>query len=268
MPDSEQSSITRLTGWTGRVTLYGMGFFLDFNAFILTVLREWRFLRGLRKRVGSTPLVIQIMLGGISALPLFTAVGLATGFIVTYRLINLFSVLGTETVTTVLWDLIGMEVGPLIAAIIFVSRSGSAISVDVANMKLHGEIETLEHLGIEISHFVVAPRIIGAAVSQLMLAIYFTFLVLASGIVLGGFLISTAYFTYLPGMLEALSPQDILAFTLKNLIFGLLTAASGCFFGLQVETSHTDIPRRMQSAIISGLVLVFVTDGLFDLVLS
>ncbi len=267
MGGSEQPRIDRVTGWTGRVTLHGVGFLLDFTAFILVALREWQLLGSLRKRIGYTPIVNQIAFGGLAAFPLITTVGLAMGFVVTYRLVNLLSLMGQEAVSTVLLDLIAMELGSLITALIFISRSGSAIAVDLANMKLHGEVETLEILGIDINHYVIAPRMIGAAFSQLILATYFTVLVLVGGIVLGGILISASYFTYLQGLLSALEPQFILAFTFKNLIFGLLIGAGACFFGLQVDKSHTEIPGQMQSAIISGLVLVFITDGLFALAL-
>ena len=240
---------------------------LDLVAFTLRALGDWHRLGSLRRRIGSSPLVPQIIYGAIDALPVITLLGLATGFVVSYRLIALFDVVGTEFVINVLVDLVGMEVGPLITAIILVSRTGSAITVELANMKLHGEVESLEILGVDLNHYAVGPRMVGTALAQLGLAVYFTVLALCGGIVLASLLISTTYIDHLVSLAGAFTPLALLGFTLKNLSFGLLVGATACFQGLRVEQSPTEVPQRLQAAIVTSLVLVFLIDGLFAMVL-
>jgi len=59
-----------------------------------------------------------------------------------FRMIAFFDSIA-DTVT-ILNYAIALELGPMIAAIVLISRTGSAITVELGNMKLHKEIESLE----------------------------------------------------------------------------------------------------------------------------
>ena len=73
------------------------------------------------------------------------------------------------------------EIAPLFTAILVVARSGTAITSELAQMKIGGEIEALERMGIPVSQYLVLPRVLGVALSLIFLAVYFAF-----GTILGG----------------------------------------------------------------------------------
>jgi len=252
-----------LFGLTGHFTLRILSYLFDLAAFTIKALAGWfRRSRFFEQRTYS-PLVAQIIFTGVDALPAITLLALITGFIITFRLIAIFDAVGgTSSMITILTELVGLELGPLIAAIILISRSGSAIAVDIGNMKLHGEIEALELLGINIDDILTTPRMIGTAVSQLVLAVYFTIIALAGGITISAILLSVNYFKYLGDLLATLHPMMVVAFLFKNLLFGLVIGAISCFHGLMVDRSPTELPQQTQRAIIHCLLFVFVLDGI------
>ncbi|MDH3360355.1 MAG: ABC transporter permease, partial [Desulfobulbaceae bacterium] len=164
-----------LFGLTGHFVIRIFSYLFDLAAFIIKALNGWFRQAKLFDRRTYSSVVSQIIFTGVDALPAITLLGLITGFVITFRLIAIFDVVGgTVNMITILTELVGLELGPLIAAIVLISRSGSAITVDIGNMQLRGEIEALELLGVNLDDFLITPRMIGTAVSQLVLAVYFT----------------------------------------------------------------------------------------------
>jgi len=177
------------------------------------------------------------------------------------------SVGATEELVSLLVNVICLGIGPFVAAIILISRTGSAIVVDLGNMKLHGEIEGLENLGIDINTFLVAPRLIGTAISQLAVTVYFTFLILVSGILLSGYLISSTHYEILSSIVSAFTPLLISLFVIKNLLFGFIIAAISSYNGLSVTISPTEVPQQATKAIVNCLISIFLIDGLIAMMI-
>lgn len=257
-----------LTGWPGRRLIRSLIYVIDLAIFSSLALREWLRNNRLFESRSYQTVVQQIIFTGVDALPTITLLGLVTGFLFTFRLIEVVSSLGgAEETVGLLVTIIGLGIGPFIAAIILISRTGSAIVVDMGNMKLHGEIEGLEMLGININDLLVAPRIIGCAVSQLVVTVYFTLISLVTGIVLSGLFLGAGYYELLITMSSAFKPWMLLIFVGKNLLFGYMIATVACYNGLWVHGSPTEIPQRTTRAIVDCLVFVFIIDGLLALLL-
>src|SRR5258706_534222 len=86
---------------------------------------------------------------------------------------------------------------------------------------LFGGVEALELLGINLMDFFVAPRVLGMAIAQLVLATYFAWIALYGGVVLSGLLVSTSYFDYLKPLVQSITPAAVFVYAGKNLLFGL-----------------------------------------------
>jgi len=265
---SANQILATLTGWPGRQLVNLVLYLVDLTVFGLLALRDWyQRIRLFDTRSYST-IVSQIIFTGIDALPTISFLGLVTGFIFTFRLIGILdSVGGADDLVDILATVIGLEIAPLLAAFILISRTGSAIVVDMGNMKLHREIEGLEILGININDYLVAPRMLGAAISQLAISVYFTVITLVFGIILSGIFISPGHFEFLAKLSSAFDFQIIGSFVVKNLLFGYIIATTACYHGLSVEHSATEVPQQTQRAIVNSLVIIFIVDGLMGIAL-
>lgn len=248
--------------WTGRGTLRALYFVLDLTVFIAKAVRS-----GLSAgKPGRRALVAQIIFTGIDALPVLTLLALAIGVSITAQILSLGEALGsTRDVTRLLVSVVGMELGSLLTAFLLIGRSGSAIAVDLGNMKLHREVEALELLGIDLMDFFVAPRILGVAISQAVLAVWFYVVALFGGVLLSGVLLNRHHFSYLRPLAQQFDATQIVVYVSKNLLFGLIIAGTACFRALAIGVSPTEVPQQTQRAIVTSLVLIFVIDGLFAL---
>lgn len=268
-PVDQQSMIARLIGGIGRFVISRLLYLVDLAAFIGHALWHGRHLLQWGNQATRRSLVTQLIFSGVDALPIVTVLALAMGLTLTTQILALTNNLGSsDEVLHLLTSLIGMEFGSLLTAIILIGRSGSAIAVDLGNMKLHGEVEGLELLGIDLTRFFIAPRILGMAISQLVLAGYFYFIALFGGAFLWSLLVSNGDFGYLARLAHTFSLLESAVYVFKNLLFGLIIAGCACFHALKVERSPTEVPQATQRAIASSLLLVFVLDGAFALTLA
>lgn len=226
-------------------------------------LRDWfRRIRIFDRRSYDT-IISQIIFTGINALPTITFLGLLAGFLFTFRLIEILDTLSNaNNLVNILATAIGLEIAPLLVAFLLISRTGSAIVVDIGNMKLHGEIEGLEILGININDYLVAPRIIGTAISQLAISVYFTTITLVFGVILSGVFLSPSHFSFLSTLSHAFDARTIINFVIKNLLFGYTIATTACYHGLSVNNSATEVPQQTQRSIVESVIFIFIIDGL------
>lgn len=211
--------------------------------------------------------VRQIVESGVNSLiPTLLMMSITVAFSVTAQLIVTFQTFGSEKeMVNLLIRFVALELSPLLTAIILISRSGSAIAVELGNMKINKEIKGLELLGIDIMVYLTFPRLIGMTTSQSVLAVYFSTLSLILGIFFSVFLESASNFKYFFILIESITPLELLAFLFKNLLFGLIIGANACFHGLRVQTSVTDVSQETQQAIVNSLIMVFLVNMLFIL---
>ena len=252
-----------ITGWPGRLLIQNLLYVISLITFSTLALRDWLLNNRLFNSRTYSSIVSQIIFTGVDALATITFLGLATGFIFTFRLISITDTLGgTDDITNLLITVICLSVGPFLAAIIIISRTGSAIVVDLGNMKLRGEIEALENLGINIYDYMVAPRIISTAISQLAITVYFTVIALLTGIIISAIFVNHAHFDFIIRINNAITPYLVATFVMKNLIFGFMIATVACYNGLRVRSSATELPQRTTASIVQSLSFLFVIDGL------
>jgi len=257
-----------IAGRLGRGLLGFGGYIIDLTVFVLLAFRDWAQRDRVFNRATLQNVYGQIIFTGVDALPLITFLGLAVGLSITSQLLKLGQAIGSESdVAALLNNIVGSELSSLLTAIVLIGRSGSAIAADLGYMNLRGEVEGLELLGINVNEFFVTPRIIGAAISQFVLAVYFAGIALFGGVFIS-VLLGTAGTSLhqLKRMAETVDPQLIGLFVMKNILFGVIIAGTACYHGFKVRTSPTELPQQTQRAIVMSLVLVFAADGLLAVV--
>lgn len=263
MMASLSSSAATVIGAFGRPVVGAFVYAVDLTVFIWRSLTDRSRHRRLWNRASRRAVVAQVIFTGVDALPSILILSLALGVGVIAQLVLALQEFGTQSyVVTVITNLVALELGALLTAIFLVSRSGSAITVDLLNMKINNEIHALELLGININDFLIVPRLIGCSIAQVVLAIVFSFLTLTSAVIITAAFAPINLVQYFSAIVGAFTGLDIAVFLFKNALFGLIIASVACFHGLQIRSSVTEIPQQTQKAIVSTLVVIFVLDGI------
>ena len=203
---------------------------------------------------------------GVDALPIIALIGFLLGLILAFQSAIPMRRFGAEIFVA---NLIGVsmlrEMGPLITAIILAGRSGSAFAAELGTMKIREEIDALTTMGLEPVRFLVVPRVLAAVTMTPFLAVFANLFGLIGGAVvmrsLGFPLVS-----YVNQILSAVTVGDLLGGLFKSLVYGIVVAGIGCLRGLQTTTGASAVGQSTTSAVVSGIVLIAIVDGVFAVV--
>jgi phospholipid/cholesterol/gamma-HCH transport system permease protein len=242
---------------------------IDFVFFIVTVLRRGvAFIyKNKRNTLIKNAVVREVIFDGIDSLiPTGLILGGVIGFSITAQLIIVLQSLGAETkVVNILISFVALELSPLIAALIIICRGGSALSIVIGNMSINQEVKGLELLGIDVLVYLAFPSVVGKAISQISLSVYFATLSVALGIFFSAIFDSPSNLKFFSILIDSIEPIDLVYFLVKNTLFGLIIGANACYHGLHVSRSVTEVPQRTHKAIMHSMLAVFVINALFML---
>lgn len=203
---------------------------------------------------------------GVNALPIISLLGFLLGLIMAFQSAIPMRQFGADIYVA---NLIGLsmlrELGPLLTAIILAGRSSSAFAAELGTMKVSEELDALTTMGLEPVRFLVVPRVIAAVAMTPLLAVFAGFLGLVGGAVV---MLSLGFplVTYVIQVKSAVTAGDLVGGLGKSFVFGIVVAAIGCLRGLQTRSGASAVGESTTRAVVSGLVLITVVDGLFAVV--
>ena len=203
---------------------------------------------------------------GIGAVPIVALIGGLLGLILSFQAAIPMQRFGAEVFVA---DLIGMamlrELGPLMAAIMLTARSGSAFAAELGTMTVNSEIDALTTMGLPPVRFLVVPRVLAALIVVPVLTMIMSLCGLAGSAVV---LLSLDYplTTFVNRVVSSASVGDMLGGLAKALVFAVIVAAVGCMRGLQTGRGASAVGVSTTRAVVSGIVLVALADGLFAVV--
>lgn len=203
---------------------------------------------------------------GADALPIIALIGVLLGLILAFQSAIPMRRFGADMFVA---NLIGLgmlrEMGPLITAIILAGRSGSAFAAELGTMRVREEIDALTTMGLEPVRFLVLPRVLGAVVVTPLLTVFANLF----GLIGGALVMRSLGFpliTYVNQIQSVVTVSDLLGGLVKSLAYGIVVAAIGCLRGLQTQTGASAVGQSTTSAVVSGIVLIAIVDGIFAVV--
>lgn len=251
----------------GRVGRYCIGSFLyiiDITCFLIRAFALWQPHRNICNRAVYSNFLGQLIFTGVDALAMISFLAVLVGIGVTSQLFYILQAIsGASDLTEILVRLVVSESGPIITGVILIGRSCSAIAVDLGNTKVRGEIEPLEYLGINVEDYFVVPRIMSMVISQAILSLYFSAIMILCGSFFGAYAYNFSAEELFMSLSGSMNINVVIVYMAKNIFFGLIIGAMACFHGLSVENSPTQVPQQMQKAVVRAFVFLFLADGYF-----
>jgi phospholipid/cholesterol/gamma-HCH transport system permease protein len=203
---------------------------------------------------------------GVNALPIVALVSFLMGLIMAFQAAIPLRQFGAQIFIA---NLIGLsmlrELGPLMTAIILAGRSGSAFAAELGTMKVREEIDALRTMGLDPVRFLIVTRVVAAVCMMPLLTIFADLVGLMGGSVV---MLSLGFplITYFHQIQYAVSYGSLVGGLLKAFVFGILVAGIGCLRGLQTKSGATSVGESTTSAVVSGIILIAITDGIFSVV--
>ncbi len=204
------------------------------------------------------------MAAGISALPIVTVVALLVGAGIVAETGIELPRLGIQNLMgpIVLHVIFGI-VGPFATALIVIARSTSGLAVEIGNMRVNGELDTIEMLGVNLSNFLVTPRLVGIVVSNIALTFYFGLIAMGGGFAMALMGLSMPIATLVRMIETSIKLTDLVLPVLEGLAYGTIIASVSVYHGLRVKNSPVEVPRETTLSLVSSLSLCVVMLSLY-----
>lgn len=201
--------------------------------------------------------VAQTLFTGVHALGIVSLGSLAMGILIIQQANTYLPTV--ELASAVATQVLVRDVIPLMVGVILLGRSGTAICVKLAGMKLSGEIDALRSMGMPLEHVVVLPRLIAGAVSACVLVVYGVAVALAFGYTVTKAIGSLPF--ALEALINALETRDMIQALVKAFLFGASTVLVAVREGYSVQASAREIPQATTRAVVRCMAVMLVCNS-------
>jgi phospholipid/cholesterol/gamma-HCH transport system permease protein len=208
-------------------------------------------------------LMRQIYFSGATATGGIVLRGAFIGTLIIAYVIEVLNADAALAVKMLLWVVL-REVGPLIAVVLLIQRSGTAIATELALKEISGEISSLRRMRIDPRDYLVVPRVLGMALSNAALTLYVQLIAVGGGMVLASLIINVPLDEMLTHFFLLASPLDLVYSLVKSVLFGAAVAVIACYHGLNPGgRSINAVPRAAIRAVTEGLLMVMLLNVVF-----
>ncbi|MCX7991730.1 MAG: ABC transporter permease [Proteobacteria bacterium] len=207
----------------------------------------------------------QIYFTGIEAVKITLQIGFFMGIVVITQITSFIKGLGgINLVGKIITIAIVREIFPLLIAVIMIARSGTAITSELALMKINNEIKTLRILNIDPLYYLIFARILGFVISITVVTVIGTATAILSGSLTIYLIQKISVSDFFEYFFINLNIFDVTLFLLKCFFFGIVISTICSFYGLSVGKSPTEIPQVSTKAVMSSFFYVFLINVILD----
>lgn len=222
----------------------------------------WESLRHPRS-VRWKDVLLQSLAVGVESMPILLLIGFLMGLIMSFQSVITLQRFGGEIyVPNMLGLVMFREMGPLVTAILLAARSGSAFAAEIGTMRVNEELDALSTMGISPVRFLVGPRILSALAVAPVMTLFFNFASLVGGALV---MLSIGFplVTFTSRVFANVQSSDLIGSLIKIFVFALLVTGVSCLRGLRTGGGASAVGRSTTAAVVSGLILITIADGLF-----
>jgi phospholipid/cholesterol/gamma-HCH transport system permease protein len=153
------------------------------------------------------------------------------------------------------------ELGPVVAALLFASRAGSAITAEIGLMKATEQLSAMEMMAVNPIARVVAPRFWGGVVSMPILATLFSAMGVFGGYLVGVQLIGVDEGSFWSQMQASVDfRQDILNGVIKSFVFGVIVSWVAVFEGYDADPTAEGVSNATTRTVVTSSLAILAAD--------
>jgi len=201
---------------------------------------------------------------GVGSFPIVALTGFFAGATMALQMSRALNQYGaTSEVGQIVSISLVREMGPVLTALLVAGRNASGIASELGSMKVTEQIDAMRALGTDPVQKLVTPRLIAMSIVLPLLTIISDFI----GMV-GGYLVAcpllrlTTATQYWSSSWRALEYNDLTQGLLKPLLFAMVIALVGCYYGMTTTGGTQGVGRSTTRAVVVASVWIFVLNFL------
>ncbi|HEY0664980.1 MAG TPA: lipid asymmetry maintenance ABC transporter permease subunit MlaE [Gallionella sp.] len=201
----------------------------------------------------------ELFFSGVMSLIIILVAGMFVGMVLGLQGYETLKRYGSESALGSLVALsLVRELGPVLAALLFASRAGSAMTAEIGLMKATEQISAMEMMAVNPIARIVAPRFWAGVISMPLLAAMFSAMGVFGGYLVGVMLIGVdegAFWSQMQSSVDV--REDILNGVIKSVVFGVAISLIAVFEGYDAEPTAEGVSgATTRTVVISSLAIL------------
>ncbi len=206
--------------------------------------------------------IAQLYSVGVLTLLIILVSGLFVGMVLGLQGYNTLVDFGAEQSLGVVVALsLVRELGPVVTALLFAGRAGSALTAEIGLMKATEQLSGMEMMAVNPMQRVVAPRFLAGFLSMPLLALIFSAVGIYGGYFVGVGLLGVddgAFWSQMQAKVDL--HEDILNGVIKSLVFGFVASWIAVFEGYDAVPTSEGVSRATTRTVVHTALAILGLD--------
>ena len=152
------------------------------------------------------------------------------------------------------------ELGPVITALLFAGRAGTALASEIGLMKATDQLSAMEMMAINPLRRVLVPRFIGGVISMPLLAAVFSIIGLFGAHMVAVTLLGVDAGAFWQQMAATVEPSDVYEGIIKSFVFGVVASVLAVWEGYNAIPTAEGVGRATTRTVVITAIAVLILD--------
>ncbi|MCL4115631.1 UNVERIFIED_CONTAM: hypothetical protein GTU68_056382 [Idotea baltica] len=153
------------------------------------------------------------------------------------------------------------ELGPVVSALLFAGRAGSALTAEIGNMKSTEQLSSLAMIGVDPLKYIIAPRLWAGFISLPLLALIFTVVGIWAGAFVAIDWLGVYEGSFWSNMQSSVSfGSDVINGVIKSIVFAFVVTWIAVYQGYNCEPTSEGISRATTRTVVYASLAVLGLD--------
>jgi phospholipid/cholesterol/gamma-HCH transport system permease protein len=152
------------------------------------------------------------------------------------------------------------ELGPVITALLFAGRAGTALSSEIGLMKATDQLSAMEMMAVNPIRRVVVPRFLGGVVAMPLLAAVFSMVGLLGAHLVCVSLLGVDVGSFWQQMQQSVETADINEGIVKSVVFGIAASLLAVWEGYNAIPTAEGVGRATTRTVVLTAIVVLIFD--------
>lgn len=206
--------------------------------------------------------IYQVYSVGVLSLIIIVVSGLFVGMVLGLQGYNTLVDFGAEESLGIVVALaLVRELGPVVTALLFAGRAGSALTAEIGLMKATEQLSAMEMMAIDPVHRVLAPRFLAGFIAMPLLAAIFSSVGVIGGYFVAVGLVGVDDGAFWSQMQDAVDLyDDIYNGVIKSVVFGVVVTWIAIFEGSDAIPTSEGVSRATTRTVVHSALAVLGLD--------
>ncbi|EPE37247.1 phospholipid ABC transporter permease protein [Candidatus Photodesmus katoptron] len=216
------------------------------------------------KKIGKSSelLIKQLYIVGVQSIAVIVVAGLFIGMVLSFQGYMVLVDYGAESVLgkMVVLSLL-RELGPVITALLFAGRAGSALTAEISLMKATDQLSSLEIMAVDPLKYIIAPRFLAGLISMPFLAMIFVVVGIWGAQLVGVYWQGMDHASFWSAIQSSIElTKDLGKSLIKCLIFSVTVTWIALFNGYDSNPTSEGIGHATTRTVVHSSLAILVLD--------